>query len=177
MKKILYFLLLFTFCFSSCEKDDICEATTPTTPRMLISFFYADRPAIEKNVTRLKVQVENVDNGIVFNETGTTDEIKYTTSANQVLIPLDPTKDAVTYNFISNFSTTNPGLSNTEMLTFNYSRKNVYVSRACGFKTIYTLTSITRAGTEDANNHWISNLDLFNPNVEFENETHVKIFF
>lgn len=38
MKKILYFLLVFTFGLSSCEKDDICDANTPTTPRMLISF-------------------------------------------------------------------------------------------------------------------------------------------
>ncbi|PXY43719.1 DUF6452 family protein [Flavobacterium hydrophilum] len=177
MKKIIALLLVFTFGLSSCEKDDICDANTPTTPRMLISFFFADRPTVEKNVTRLKIQGDNVENGIVFNETATTDDAKYTTSATQVLIPLDPTRDAVTYSFISNFSTANPGLSNTDMLTFNYTRKNVYVSRACGFKTIYTLTSIQRAGDEDANNYWISNIDLFNPNVELENETHVKIFF
>ncbi|MWB94769.1 hypothetical protein GON26_10365 [Flavobacterium sp. GA093] len=177
MKKIIALLLVFTFGLSSCEKDDICDANTPTTSRMLISFFYADRTSVAKSATRLKIQGDGVENGIVFNETATTDDLKYTTNANQVLIPLDPTKDAVTYSFISNFSSTNPAQSNTDVLTFNYTRRNEYVSRACGFKTIYTLTSIERAGDEDANSYWISNISLFNPNVEFENETHVKIFF
>ena len=177
MKKIISLLLIFAFGFSSCEKDDICDANTPTTPRMLISFFYADRPAVVKNVTRLKVLGDGQENGIVFNETAITDVEKYTTSDIKVLVPLDPTKDAVTYSFISNFTPTNPSLSNTDMLKFNYTRKNVYVSRACGFKTVYTLVSIERAGTEDPSNYWISNISLFNPNVEFENETHVKIFF
>jgi len=37
MKKI--FLLLFVFSLLGCEKDDICESTTPTTPRLVIEFY------------------------------------------------------------------------------------------------------------------------------------------
>ena len=36
MKKIL--LLLAFIALSSCEKDDICDATTITTPRLIIEF-------------------------------------------------------------------------------------------------------------------------------------------
>ena len=178
MKKILYFLLIFAFSLSSCEKDDICDANTPTTPRLVITFYYANRPTLLKNVVRMKVIGENQEQGIVFNETALTDELKYTTNANQILIPLDPTKDSVTYSFISNFSTTNTTLSNEDILKFTYTRKNVYVSRACGFKTVYELnTTIERIGGENPNTYWMSNIYVKNPNVEFENETHVEVYF
>lgn len=178
MKKLVAFLLVLTFSFSSCEKDDICDANTPTTPRVVISFYYTNQPSIDKNVTHLKVIGEGQENGIIFNENAFTDEGKYTTSVSEILIPLDPTKDSLTYRFISNFSTTNPTLSNEDILKFTYTRQNVYVSRACGFKTIYKLnTTIERIGGEDANNYWIKNIAVKNPNIEFENETHVEVFF
>jgi hypothetical protein len=178
MKKIVALLLVFAFGFSGCEKDDICDANTPTTPRLVISFFYSDDPSKPKNVARLKVIGEDQENGIVFNENATIDEAKYLTSATTISIPLDPTKDSVTYHFISNSSIENPALSNDDILKFTYTRQNVYVSRACGFKTIYTLnTSIERVGNENISNYWMKTVAIKNPNIESENETHVEVFF
>lgn len=179
MKKIISLLLIFAFGFSSCEKDDICDANTPTTSGMVISFYYADQPTILKPVTSMKVYGEGQDatKGIIFNETAITDELKYTTNASKISIPLDPTKDSVTYHFISNFSTTNPASQNEDILTFTYTRENVFVSRACGFKTVYTLTKIEHTGTESPANYWMQTVNIKTPNIEFENETHVEVFF
>ena len=55
MKKIISLLLLFTFGLSSCEKDDICDANTPTTPRLVITFYDNAAPTTLKTVTNLKV--------------------------------------------------------------------------------------------------------------------------
>ncbi len=41
MKKIIAMLLLITT-FYSCERDDICPESTPTTPHLVISFFDVD---------------------------------------------------------------------------------------------------------------------------------------
>ncbi|MBP4137642.1 MULTISPECIES: DUF6452 family protein [Flavobacterium] len=180
MKKIISLFLLLAFGFSGCEKDDICDANTPTTPRLVLTFYFADQPTVLKPVTSLKVYGEGQDatKGIIFNETAITDELKYTTNASKILIPLDPSKDSVTYHFISNFSTTNPALQNDDILKFTYTRENVYVSRACGFKTIYKLnTSVERLGGENINTYWMKNINVITPNIESENETHVEVFF
>lgn len=178
MKKIISILLIFAFGFSSCEKDDICDANTPTTPRLVITFYYENQPTVLKPVTSLKVIGEGQENGIVFNETATTDLAKYTTNASKILIPLDPSKDSVTYSFISNFSTTGTNVQNEDILKFTYTRENVYVSRACGFKTVYTLnTNVERLGSENANTYWMKKINVITTNIESENETHVEIFF
>ena len=67
MKKITLLLLVFCFSFSSCEKDDICDANTPTTPRMVIKFFDINNPTVEKSVTNLKVIGEGMTDGVIFN--------------------------------------------------------------------------------------------------------------
>mgnify|MGYP006353373257 FL=1 len=46
MKKTILLLLAVAFTFSSCEKDDICDANTPTTPRLVIGFYDFLNPAI-----------------------------------------------------------------------------------------------------------------------------------
>jgi hypothetical protein len=178
MKKILYFLLFFTFCLSGCEKDDICDANTPTTPRLVISFYDILRPSIKTSVTRLKVIGEGQTEGIVFNKTGL-DEAKYLTSSDSIGIPLKTNEDSATFTFILNSGSTNTALSNTDKIKFNYTRQNVYVSRACGFKTIYKLDTQTPFEITDSGNDglWLKDAQIKNANIEFENETHVKVYF
>ncbi|MEO7976376.1 DUF6452 family protein [Flavobacterium sp.] len=178
MKKILYFLLLFTFGLSGCEKDDICEATTPTTPRLVISFYDILRPSIRTSVTRLKVIGEEQPEGIVFNKNGI-DESKYLISSDSIGIPLKTNNDSATFTFILNSGSTNPALTNTDKIKINYTRQNVYVSRACGFKTIYKLDTQKPFEITDSGNDglWLKEVQVQNPNIEFENETHVKVYF
>lgn len=172
MKKLLSLLLLFTFGLSSCEKDDICDANTPTTPRVIIKFYdYADSSK-EKLLNNLKVVGDTMTNGIVFNESAT-DSTKYLTSANNIAIPLKVNDTIVTYKMTYNSTSTN---RNTDVVTIIYSTQNVYVSRACGFKTIFDIKSIVRTDP-DGDTIWMTQLQLLNPHIESENETHVKVFF
>jgi hypothetical protein len=164
MKK-LFFLLLISFFFSGCEKDDICDAATPTTPKVVIEFYNAAAPTTLKNVTNLGVF--NTDFTIGFGFTG----------VSKVKIPLKTFQDNAVYNFIQNGSAEPTSDDNTDEVVFNYTRRTVYVSRACGYKTLYTLdTTNPVTVTTDANN-WIQNVIVSQPNIENENETHVKIYF
>ena len=74
MKKLISLLLLFTFGLSSCEKDDICDANTPTTPRLVMTFYDISSPTKTKNVTNLKVIGDGMEEGIVFNESHAEDD-------------------------------------------------------------------------------------------------------
>ncbi len=76
MKKIFLFLLI-SFSFLSCEKDDICDATTPTTPRLVIEFYDSliATPTL-KNLTNFKAVATGMDEGVVFNS-ALTDSSRY----------------------------------------------------------------------------------------------------
>ena len=56
MKKISALLLLLIFIIiPSCEKDDICAETTPTTPKLILRFYDITSQDDTKNVTDLRV--------------------------------------------------------------------------------------------------------------------------
>ena len=167
MKKILLILVLSLFSFSACEKDDICDANTATTPRLVIQFYDITNPTVLKNVTNLKVIAEGMSEGIVFNGNG-----------NTVSIPLKTTQNTSSYSFILNYGSVS--YSNEDKITFNYIRENLFVSRACGFKTIFSLDATNPYSHTDAiipDLLWIKDIRVEKNNIDTENETHVKIYF
>ncbi len=179
MKKIISILLLFTFGLSSCEKDDICDANTPTTPRLIITFYDISSPTKTKNVKNLKVIGDEMEEGIVFNESlAVDDSLRYVTSGSTVSIPLKVNDSTSTFKFIYDAFNTNPAAINTDVLKFNYTTQNVYVSRACGFKTVFQLRNLLPiVQTDPDGSVWMTEVDLENPNIESEDETHIKVYF
>ncbi|WP_264523467.1 DUF6452 family protein [Flavobacterium sp. N502536] len=183
MKKIISLLLIFTFGLSSCEKDDICDANTPTTPRLVITFYKDSEPTQKQNVKDLMVigGAEGDNKGIVFNKsiTDEKDLTRYVTNSNTVSIPLRTDQNTTTYRFVYNSLTTNLAAKNTDVITFNYTHQNVYVSRACGFKTTFTLPEINPFVKTDptGDGAWIKQIFVKQFNVELENETHIEIYF
>jgi hypothetical protein len=179
MKKIIAFLLILGFASSSCEPDDICDPNTATTPRMLIQFYDITFPSQQKNVTNLKVIGEGMTEGVVLTPTATGDA-KYVTNANSILLPLKTEADIVNYKFILNYGNKNPLLINEDNLEFKYTRENAYVSRACGFKTIFSLdvsNPFTLTDSAITDGKWIQYVIVAQNNITYENETIIKIFF
>ncbi len=168
MKKI-FLLLLITFSFSGCEKDDICDANTATTPRLIIEF-YDNALAIPtlKNVTNLGIISPSQPSGFKFS------------SISKIQVPLKTDGTTVTYNFVQNGSDTDITNDNTDVLTFNYTTYDVFVSRACGYKTLFNLNPTSAVvATEPTipDGTWIKNIEIVKPNLESENEVHIKIKF
>jgi len=179
MKKIIALLLIATFSSSSCEKDDICDANTPTTPRLVIEFYDISNPSVLKNVTNLKVIGEGMTEGIVFNSSATGDS-QYLTNGNKIAIPLKTDGDSTTYSFILNSGNPNPTLIDIDKVTFNYSREDVFVSRACGFKTLFEFApsnAIVHTAVPATKLKWMQYISVEKSNIDNENETHIKVFF
>jgi len=177
MKRILT-LLLITLCFSACEKDDIC--TDETTPRLIIEFYDISNPANLKNVLNLKVKAEGADDFIVFNESlSADDEDRYLFDGNKLELPLKINDITTKYSLILN--STNTTNINEDFLQFNYTPQNVFVSRACGFKTIFTLNAapdgVIKTDAALPDNFWILDYSILTTNITTENETHIKILF
>jgi hypothetical protein len=176
MKKIVSLLLLVFFTFSSCEKDDICDANISTTPRLVIQFYDITNQTELKNVTNLKVIGDGKTEGIVFNQSAT-GEAKHLANGSTISIPLKTDVNTTKYSFILNSGSDS---SNEDEIKFEYTRENSYVSRACGFKTIFTFDPTNPYSHTDSaipDLLWIKDIRIEKNNIVNENETHVKIYF
>jgi len=169
--------IFISICFFGCEKDDICASTTPTTPRLVISFFDKDNPNVAKSLSSLTAKAVGETNPIIFNESATATEItKYQTSANKISLPLRLNSEETVYELTQNSST--PTIRNTDIITIKYTTNQIYVSRACGYKTNFRLNAENPVSRPvDDTSEWINNLIVETNNIETENETHVKIYF
>lgn len=164
MKKIAFITLslLLAVSFWNCEKDDICAEGTPVTPRVIIEFFDATNPTTPKNVTNLGVISPGFTEGFAFNGT------------NKIEVPLRTNVGTTELDFVLNGADNDPANDEAITLTFNYERSNVFISRACGYKTIFNLIDVLPT---DFTGTWISSLTIEQPNIIDENETHIKIYF
>ena len=166
MKKIILLLILLSLSLSSCEKDDICDATTATTPKLILEFYDTLHPTVLKNVTNLAVREINSSEILLFTE------------KSKIEIPLKTNFNITKFSFILN--STAITIDNEDFLEFNYTRENIFVSRACGFKTIFTLNAITpiiKTEPTIPDGSWIQNTTVETSNITSENETHIKIYF
>lgn len=166
MKKI--FLLLFIgFAFSNCEKDDICDETTPKTPRVVIEFYDFAQQSLVKNISNLKVvAVGQIDSLAVFN------------AVSKIQLPLNASGTSTKYGLTLNSSI--PASANEDFLEFKYSTNTLYVSRACGFKITYDLDEnnpIVHTDATSLDGKWIKDIDIITTNIDDEKTTHVKIYF
>jgi len=160
-------LLFFAICLCSCEKDDICDPATSTTPRLIIQFYDFTNPSVPKNVTNLTIQ--GIDQSLplaTFN------------GVNKIQLPLKILDTNTKYSLVLN--SLNTTFSNQDFLEFNYSTQNVYISRACGFKSIFALNTnngviLTDALLPDA--LWIKGIAIQTNSINDENTTHIKIYF
>lgn len=163
--KQLFLLIFITVFLSGCEKDDICDANTPTTPKVVIEFYDSANPTTLINVTNLGVIAPGFTNGFGF------------TATSKIKVPLKTFEDSTILYFIENGSVAPTSDDNSDSVTFNYTRKTEYVSRACGYKTLFTLNSTNPITVTPDSDNWIQSVVVSQPNIENENETHIKIYF
>lgn len=180
MKKISLLLILMTFIGViinlSCEADDICPESTPTTPSLIIEAYDTTNSENKKNIPNLLVA--GVDNDFVLPKYGIV-------STSEIVLPLKTDANSTQYVFVKDAKINNNGTpddtsddfitGNEDIVTINYTREEVYVSRACGYKTIYKNVTVTIE--PDADN-WIKSVIPVNENqtVEDETETHFNIY-
>ncbi len=155
--------MLLAVSFWNCEKDDICAETTPTTPKLIIDFYDVADPTTLKNVTNLGIVETSLSEGFSFN------------AVNSISVPLRTNQDTKTINFVLNGSDADVTNDISDVITFNYSRIETYISRACGYKTTFILNDTN--GLEIPTSNWISSYEIIQYNIENEDETHVKIYF
>ncbi|WP_298902801.1 DUF6452 family protein [uncultured Psychroserpens sp.] len=184
MKRIITLLgvvLLIAFIAWSCERDDICAEGTATTPLLIIRFYDVNNQDNTKEVRQLEVKGLG-DDGLPFSET----PIVSRTNTDSIALPLRFTEEGI--ETITRFQlerdadfadNTDPNDdSNIDIITVTYTPEFIYVSRACGYKSIFNFGAtggVTREvdGDDDI---WITNIEIVNETIDNENAAQVILY-
>ncbi|MGM5470370.1 DUF6452 family protein [Flavobacteriaceae bacterium LMO-SS05] len=174
MKKFIVFVSLIILTGVSCERDDICAESTPTTPHLIIRFYNVDDQEQTKQVRLLTVNGVDDQGNLLKN-------IVTSTSTDSIVLPLQFQNEGIitTSRFAlkrdSDFDTdTNDAtVSNTDIIEVSYTPEFVYVSRACGYKSIFNSAQNTLI--PDPNN-WIFSYEVINPTIDNENTAHIILY-
>ena len=137
------------FAIISCEKDDICIENT--TPNLIIRFYDNDNQTETKQIVLDSVWANNKEN-IYKNET-----------LDSIILPLDLSQNNTLFKFSSN--------SSEDEINFTYDRNDIFVSRSCGYKTIFENLQI-----ESNSSNWIKNISINNTIIENDTAAHITIF-
>jgi hypothetical protein len=172
MKKIITLLLLCGFIYN-CEKDDICAEDTLTTPKLIIRFYDNTDPDLTKTVRRLTVTPEGFDEA--------TESIIFNSDTDSITIPLRFQDEGIVtstrYILKKDTDFDSDGddntVSNIDIIEVIYTPEFIYVSRACGYKSIFNDTSIL---TEPDSENWVRNVLVINTTIEQQDAAQIRIF-
>lgn len=150
MRRRVLVILLISFVFSACEKDDFC-ILNPVTPKLILRFYDANNRETLKDVNSFYVWAEGKDS--IFKDI----------SSDSLVIPLNRFATETIYNFSKE--------NVVNQFTIQYTTQDDYVSRSCGFRVLFNDVTFT------SNNTWITD---FTPEtvtiIDNQNEAHVQIF-
>ena len=132
----------------SCEKDDFC--TESITPKLTLRFYDFE------NSTELKLtenmNIWSFDKDLIYEDK----------ALDSVSLPLN-LGDVTTYYVIENKSI-------KDTLELTYSPHDVFVSRSCGYKTIFEDLEVQRV-----TNNWIKDIEIINSTIENDTAAHIRI--
>jgi len=151
MKKQLVIFVILIITFLGCEKDDICiDAITPN----LIIRFYNDTLHTELKKVALD-SVWAINKNVLSAYKGVITD--------SIAIPLNLSENSTRYIIENN--------SVKDTLEFSYTRSDVFVSRSCGYKTIFDNLQIS-----NNTNNWIKSITINNPTISDEKAAHISIY-
>ena len=155
MKKILTLIAVILLCLTACEPDDICLEDTPGTPKLIVVFYDKNQTDTKKSVTDLQLKGVNME------------RILYNATTDSISLPLNTLASSTSFSI----TTTQNGNATEDIITFNYDPEDQFISRACGYKTIFTNLTFSTVNTLS----FISTIEILNSTISDNNNSHVKI--
>lgn len=176
MKKVGALILMLVLVGNySCERDDLCPASTQTTARLVIEAFDVSLPDDSKNIFGLRI--EGIDENGEGN--GVLENYNVVTSS-ELILPLRTDADVTRYKLHRDYTINDNGTpdnpdddfeeGNEDIITITYITEDIFVSRACGFKTVFNNVQIRIDVDDIDDDEWIIAIQTENDNQIVENE-------
>ena len=150
-----YFLLMLILIIG-CEPDDICIEGTTGTAELIIIFHDFDNPDSRKEIQNL-----NVIGSINQNDF----ESLFFTTSDSITLPLRKFSSSTNYKFVLN----DDNNMIVDELAIFYTTNDIFINRACGFKTIFEELNVTYS------NNWIKKIVILNNSISSNNNANIKI--
>jgi len=151
MKKYSTLIILALILMLSCEKDDICLENT--TPYLMLKFYSFENDTLVKTIDIDSIRVLN--KGLISNYTAK--------SFDSIQIPLDINQYTTSYQITSE--------KTTDTIYFSYDRKDIFVSRSCGYKTNFENLAI-----DSTTNNWIKAYNINTTIIDNDTTAHINIY-
>jgi len=156
-------ILTAVFILNSCERDDICAPDTVTTPLLIIRFIDFESGVDSKIPTDLRILSTDPD---------ITEEFPINVGTDSIAIPLKTNGILTEFEFTINAN--DQTKSKSDLISFQYTPEEQFVSSACGFKINY-LGLTANALEPDINSRWVKEIKIINNNVIDETAAHISI--
>ena len=150
------YLLLLLILIIGCEPDDICVEGSTGTSELIIIFHDIDNPESRKEIQNL-----NVVGSINQNDF---ESLVFTTS-DSITLTLRKFSSSTNYKFVLN----DENNMIVDELTIFYTPNDIFINRACGFKTIFEELNVSYS------TNWIKNITILNNTLLSNNNAHIKI--
>ncbi len=151
MKKYSTLIILALILMLSCEKDDICLENK--TPYLMLKFYNFENDTLVKTI--------DIDSIRVLNKELISD---YTAkSFDSISIPLDINRYKTSYQITSK--------KTTDTIYFSYDRKDIFVSRSCGYKTNFENLAI-----DSTTNNWIKAYNINTTIIDNDTTAHINFY-
>nr|WP_321234243.1 DUF6452 family protein [uncultured Psychroserpens sp.] len=180
MKRIiilLSFAMLFAVIALSCERDDICAEATATTPHLIIRFYDINNQDETKEVRQLEIDgLDDADMpiGTILSRTNTDSivlPLRFQEENVETITRFQLERDA---DFGDNENPDNE--SNIDIIEIKYTPEFIYVSRACGYKSIFNIGTTGGITRDNDSDNWVANFEILNETIENETEAHIIIY-
>jgi hypothetical protein len=135
----------------SCEKDDIC--LEETTPNLMLKFYDFDNDTVVKTITIDSIRVLNMS--LISSYTKK--------SFDSISIPLDINQYKTSYQVSSG--------KTSDTIYFSYDRNDVFVSRSCGYKTLFENLAV-----DSITNNWIKAYTINTTIIDNDTTAHINIY-
>ena len=155
MKKLSTLIVVALLSLTSCEPDDICLEDTPRTPKLIVVFYDKNQSDSKKSITDLQVKGMDME-GILYN-----------TTTDSIALPLKTLAGSTSFSLTA----TQNGNATEDIITFNYNPEDQFISRACGYKTVFTNLTFSTGNPLS----FISSIEILTNTISDNKNTHVKI--
>jgi hypothetical protein len=150
------YLLLLLILIVGCEPDDICVEGSTGTSELIIIFHDIDNPESRKEIQNLNVVGsinQNDFESLVF------------TTIDSITLHLINFSSSTNYKFVLN----DENNMIVDELTIFYTPNDIFINRACGFKTIFEELNVSYSS------NWIKNIVILNNTLSGNNNANIKI--
>ncbi|MBS7321831.1 MAG: hypothetical protein KIG55_09595 [Myroides sp.] len=164
MRKI-WFVGLLALSLSACEKDDICDGGESVTPNVVIDLY--DRLETENLKSAVKIAIIAQD----FKDT------LFFYNRSKIDLPLQINTTETVWDLVLYIPTANNDtLFRKDQLKFNYTPEALYVSKACGYKTIFHDFNAVKTSNTSATS-WIQSIYKITNEISNTNNAHIQLYY